>query len=188
MNKEKTFYVSSLILFVASMALFFFTNVDDRLFILPVVFIIAAALLFIVPALLSLEKEARKKYIVAYTIFGIIFAGGVVTIFLIIFSLASIGIFTAATAHLLTEKLNSGKARMIFYTASLGASSVYLTMNLIEFISAMPIQTDEIMRVVFGLVLGGVIFLGLLTAFIVRAVSWRNERKYGGGKVSGVNR
>ena len=183
MKKEHLFYTASIILFCSGFLPLLLGGADW--FWLALLLHVAAYAAFIIPALGSLSKSARKKYINAYILFAVVFIGGIPTIIVPFFA---ISIFIAATAYLITIKLMEFTARLCFYALSLGLSSTYFTVNFMNFMKLKDIQTDDVMYAIFGLVLGAAILLGLLVAFSIRGVIWLYSKKYRSGKIKGVNR
>ena len=185
MRKEHLLYTASLLLLMFGILLYFTNSSNEWALWLSLVFLIGSAVLFITTALRSLSKETAKKYINTYIIFAIIFVCGLPTIFI---SFVSISIFIGATAHLIAAKLTSLKARAVFYTASLASASAYTIKNIIEYREIWEEIDDKVMFVVFNMLLGAVIMLGLLAAFGIRLIVWFYLRRYGMGKVKGINK
>jgi len=116
----------------------------------------------------------KKRYIKIYIASVVVFIVGIPTV---VGSGIGIGLFVGTSAYLITELIQSQKARIAFYACALALSAAFLIWCIADF-TGRTVLTDELLGALVLVVLSGVIFAGLATAFAIRFVLWRQIRAY----------
>jgi hypothetical protein len=170
--KHSAFNIASIVLFAAGVLLFMTVEAGE-LYWLPVTAFVAGALLFIIPTLFFYGEINRRKYIIAYRIFLIIFVVGIPTIAL---SIACIAFFVAITSFMITDLIKSQTKRVVFCVSSLSVFTAAMVASVFDYLAKS--ETEEVLGAFFSLVLAGMVFLGLAVMSAIRLFLWLDMKVY----------